>query len=118
MALHPAARSCSAAAMLDWADETVYYRLALGVVGALALLAYRWLRRGVRPSPLLVTVRDTVGVLAFGAAAVGTFALGVHALRVDDGPGQWLSATPIAAALAVAFGILLLRDLRTPDRIT
>jgi hypothetical protein len=109
------AHSCAAAAVGDWADEVVYYRLALGVLGLLALLAYRWVRRGVRSSAKLLTVRDTVGVTSFAAAAALTFGLGVDALVVGGGSGQWFSATPIALALAVAFAVLLLRDLRRPE---
>jgi len=111
----PAAHSCAAAAVGDWANEVVYYRIALGILGLLALAGYRWLRRGLRSSPMLMVVRDTVGVAAFAGAAAVTFGLGIDAVVVGGGAGQWFSATPIALVLAVAFAVLLLRDLRRPD---
>lgn len=113
----PGAHSCAAAAVGDWANEVVYYRIALGVLGVLALAGYRRLRRGVRPSPMLAVVRDTVGVAAFAGAAAVTFGLGVDAVAVGGGAGQWFSATPIAFVLAVIFAVLLLRDLRRPDAV-
>ena len=114
IALRPAA-SCHAAAVADWADETVYYRIAFGVLGVIALLVHRRLRRGgeAQPSRLVATVRDTVGLTAFSLAAAATLALGLRASERGGGAGQWLSATPVALACALAFAVLLTRDLRT-----
>jgi hypothetical protein len=111
LAAYPDAGNCRAAAIADWADETVFYRLALGVAGLLLLGAYRWLRRGDRPSRPLKTARDAVGLTAFGLAAAYTSAAAVDAAGTGSGVGQWLSALPVAAGLAGVFGVLLLRDL-------
>jgi hypothetical protein len=112
LAAYPHAADCHAAAVADWADETVYYRLAAGVVGALVLLGYRVLRRARPPMPALLTVRHAVGASAFGLAAAYTLVTGVDARRAGGGAGQWFSAAPVAAVAAVIFGVLLLRDLR------
>jgi hypothetical protein len=114
----PAARSCHQAAVTDWANETVAYRIALGVlgVGALTLLIVvrkRWTRAG-RWTTLPATVVDTIAVMAFGASGVWLAGLGLDAVVVASGhgAGQWLSAAPIALAAALVFGVRLLRDLR------
>lgn len=112
LAAYPHAGDCHAAAVADWADETVYYRLAAGILGVLLLIAYRWLRRGYQPPRALSTVRDAVGLTAFGLAAVYTSAAAVDAASGGSGVGQWLSATPVAAGVAGVFGVLLIRDLR------
>jgi hypothetical protein len=106
---------CSTAAVANWADETVYYRLAVGLLGLLALVAYLWLRRGRPVSQQIATVRDTIGATAFGVAAVVTLGLGVDSAVVGGGAGQWLSATVVALAAAVGFAVLLLRELRTAE---
>jgi hypothetical protein len=115
LALDPAAQTCHQAAVTDWADETVFYRLALGLVGALCVLAYYWFRRRASAGEVLPTaVTDTLAVALFGAAALGTLVLGLNAMLTSSGhgSGQWLSATPVALALAVVFGTRLLEDLR------
>jgi hypothetical protein len=112
LAAYPNAGTCRAAAVVDWADETVFYRLAVGVVGLLLLVAYRWLRHGSQPSQALSTVRDAVGLTAFALAAVYTSAAAVNAADTGSGTGQWLSAAPVAAGLAGVFAVLLVRDLR------
>ena len=103
--------SCRAAAVADWADETVYYRIAVGVLGVLALLVYRRLR--TRTTRAVATVRDAVGLTAFGLAMAATLVLGVDAARHGSGAGQWLSATVTALVGAGGFAVALGRDLRT-----
>jgi hypothetical protein len=114
--IHPGAASCKAAAIADWADEAVYYRIAFGVVGILAiLLAWLLVRRTTARQPLLdARVTDTIGVVAFTAAVVWTSGMGVDAVVVQSGrgSGQWFSAAPVALAGAVLFGLRLLRELR------
>jgi hypothetical protein len=113
LAVYPHAGNCHAAAVADWADETVYYRLAAGVLGVLLLAGYRVLRRRARPPlPALRTLRDAVGAAAFGLAAAYTLVTGINAAQVGGGVGQWFSAAPVATVGAAVFGVLLLRDLR------
>jgi hypothetical protein len=117
-ALDPAAQTCREAAVADWANETVFYRLALGIVGGVCLLAYFWLRRRTsapRHRDILpTTVINTLAVSFFGAAAAWTLVLGLDAVRISSGhgAGQWLSATPVALAAAAVFGVRLLGELR------
>jgi hypothetical protein len=113
LSLSPTSADCRSAAVADWANETVFYRLAVGIVGLALLLAYAWLRRGARPSRIITTVRDAVGLTAFGLAAIATLALGINAAVTGTGAGQWLSATPVALAGATAFAVPLLRHLRS-----
>jgi hypothetical protein len=114
LANDPGAGSCRNAAVADWADETVFYRIAVGLLGAVCLLVYLWLRRrgwSVLPS----AVSNTVALTLFAAAGVGTLAMGTDAFLVSagNGSGQWLSASAVALAAAAVFGRRVLRDLRT-----
>jgi hypothetical protein len=115
----PGAASCRTAAIDDWAAETVFYRLGLGLMGLIALVALKFVtaRRPniIRESRLMQVVTDTVAVTAFGAAGIGTLAFGLSAVATQSGHGfgQWLSAAPVALALAVIFGLRLVSDLRT-----
>jgi hypothetical protein len=110
-ALYTSAHSCRDAAVADWAEETVIYRVVFGVLGVLVLVAYRrWLsRRGPR-LPELLTIRDAVGMTAFSLAAIWTCALGFDRALNGGGAGQWFSATPIALTGAIGFAVLLARD--------
>lgn len=115
----PGASSCKAAATADWAAETIFYRIALGLVGVVALAAFALLRRRTRRVGSLTLPRivvDTIGATAFAVAAGWTFALGIDAIHVSSGHGwgQWLSATPVALAGAVLFAIRAVDDLRDP----
>lgn len=118
LAANPAAHGCREAAVADWASEAVSYRIAVGVLGALALLAFRWLRRRnlrhERATGLPPAVRDTIAFTLFAVAGVATLGLGVDALVISPGTGagQWLSAAPVALAAAVIFGRRLVRELR------
>lgn len=115
-----AAHNCAAAATADWAAETVFYRMAFGLLGVAALLTFRQVtRRGptlLTLSTLHPMVADTIAATAFGAAALWTLGLGVDAVAVasGNGAGQWFSATPVALIGAVYFGTRLIRTLRTP----
>jgi hypothetical protein len=121
MALHPAAADCRAAATADWANEVVFYRIVIGVLGALALLLLILARRrsntgtGMRllPSP----VANTIALTLFGLAGIWTLGMGLDAVAVSagDGSGQWLSAAPVALLAAGYYGARLLRDLREPS---
>ncbi len=116
--MYPHAGSCARAALADWANEIVAYRLALGIIG-LAALACLWLARrhwlpAHRWAPLPPTVVDTIATTVFGMSGVWLAGLGVDAWAVSagDGSGQWLSAAPVALVAAAVFGARLLRDLR------
>ena len=113
LALNPTAGSCRSAAVADWANETVYYRLALGVVGLLVLAVGHWLRRGRPTSRLAAMIRDTVGFAAFALGAVGTLLLGIDSAVRGTGAGQWFTGLVVAAPAAGVFALLLLRDLRS-----
>jgi hypothetical protein len=114
LSLSPSATSCRAAAIADWADETVAYRIAVGLLGLLVLAAYvllrRRLRHRARPPVLLL---DAVAATAFGLAGAVTLVLAVNAITAagGDGAGQWLSASIVAVPAAVWAGRRLLRDL-------
>lgn len=124
LAADPGAHSCRDAALSDWAAETVYYRLAAGIVGVVALAVYLLLRdrlgrRGWWTS-LPPTVTDTIAMTVFGVAGCWTLALGLDAAvrSSGHGSGQWLSAAPVALAAAAVFAWRLLRQLRTePMRV-
>ncbi|MDQ2747943.1 MAG: hypothetical protein M3Y44_00160 [Actinomycetota bacterium] len=114
----PGAHSCREAALSDWAAETVGYRIALGVLGLLVLLAIRTLRRrGSSPNrwaTLPPVVSDTIAVTAFGAAGCGTLGLGVDAVvgASGRGSGQWFSAAAVALVAAAVYAARLVRALR------
>ena len=112
LTLDPLAGSCRAAAVADWADETVYYRLAVGVLGLLVLAVGYWLRRGRPTARLAATVRDAVGLAAFALGAAGTLLLGIESAVRGTGAGQWLTGAAVAVPAAGVFAVLLLRDLR------
>ena len=109
--------SCRAAAISDWANETVSYRIALGVLGAIALAIYFVLSRrlGSRPG-LAPVVTESIATTLFVFAAVATLGLGIDSIVINSGSGagQWLSATPVAVAAAAVFGTRLVRRLREP----
>jgi hypothetical protein len=105
----------------DWAAETVFYRLALGLLGAAALGMFVVVRRRLGQPGLLAslpsTVVDTVAVTLFGASGVWLLGMGVDAVVVASGhgAGQWLSAAPVALSLAAVFALRLIHDLRAPS---
>ena len=114
----PRAHSCAQAAVADWSFEVIASRVAVGVLGGAAILAFLWLRRRwskdnrwvVLPSMVVNTIAMTV----FGLSGIWLLGLGIDAIIVSSGhgAGQWLSAGPIAMAAAIVFGLRLLADLR------
>ncbi len=111
----PTAGSCRDAAIADWADEVVGYRVAVGVLGVLALIAYRLLRRrGWLADGLPRAVSDTVAVTGFAVGALLTLVLGWNAVATagGHGSGQWFSATIVALTAAMIFTLRLVSDLR------
>jgi uncharacterized membrane protein SirB2 len=118
LGLDPSAHTCRAAATADWVNEVIWYRLALGLLGVVALAVFVMARRRSRRvrgwSLLPPAVSDTIAATAFCIAGVWTLGLGVDAIAVSsgDGSGQWLSAAVVALVAAVVFGVRLIRDLR------
>lgn len=108
---------CRAAALSDWAFETIWYRIAFGVFGAAALLSYRWLakRRSWRGG-LSPVVNETIAITLFLCAAIWTLGMGIDATVVSagHGSGQWFSATLIAAVAASILARRLTTRLRDP----
>jgi hypothetical protein len=120
LAANPSARTCQEAATLDWADETVAYRVIVGLLGAAAFAAFmlmrrRWRHHG-RWAQLPPVVVDTAATLLFGLSGLWLLGLGVDAVvsASGHGAGQWLSAAPVALVVGGAFAVRLLRDLRRP----
>lgn len=107
---------CRQAAISDWATETIWYRIALGLIGVVAVMAYRAARRRRAPAGLAPVVTESIGATLFVCAAAATLALGVDSFVTTSGSGagQWLSATPVAIAAAAIFGSRLTRRLREP----
>jgi hypothetical protein len=118
LGLDPAAHTCRAAATADWVNEVIWYRLALGLLGAVALIVFAMARRRsttIRGWSLLPpAISDTIAATLFGIGGLWTLGLGMEAIARSsgDGSGQWLSAAIVAAIAAGIFGIRLVRDLR------
>jgi hypothetical protein len=115
----PGAGSCRAAAINDWAAETVFYRTALGLLGVLLLLGLRWVeRRRTAVRGLDPLVSDTIAGTIFGVAGAWTLALGLDAIVTDSGrgSGQWFSAGLVSlGAFGYYAGRLLSRLRRRPS---
>jgi hypothetical protein len=122
LAADPHAVSCRAAALSDWATETVYYRIAAGILGGLTLIVLAVLRRrgpAWRRVVLLPALTvDTAAFILFLLTGVWTLGTGIDAVLVagGDGSGQWFSAAPVALGAAAWFGWRMVRDLRGPAR--
>jgi hypothetical protein len=112
----PHSTTCAAAAVSDWSFEVIWYRIALGVLGILALVVARRVLGGRAGRLLPRQVNDTIAVTLFLAAAVVMTALGVDAIvtSAGRGSGQWLSAAPVALAAAALYGARLTGTLRRP----
>ena len=114
--LYPHAQSCRQAALNDWTGETIFYRIGLGVAGAIAVGLLLLARRHTparRWVPLPGPVVDTIATTAFGITGIWLAGLGIDALAVNSGhgAGQWLSAAPVALITALMFGVRLVRNL-------
>lgn len=115
LAGEPAATSCRDAVLGDWTAEIIGSRLLVGILGLLALLAHRALRRrGWLPAGLPGAVDDGVAVTGFAVGALLTLALGGDALvrAAGHGSGQWFSAAAVSLAAVAIFGRRFVADLR------
>lgn len=119
-ALAPSENSCRAAAARHHTNEVETFRVAVGVMGLLALGVWVFFRRrwqagpatGALPSALVPGIGTSVfGVASLALASQAMQSIGWHATA---GLGQWLSAAVVTAAVALAFGLKLLRSLRLP----
>jgi hypothetical protein len=114
--LDSGAASCRDAAVADWTNEVVWYRIVVGLLGAVALAGYFVIRRRWQHRQQWITlpsaISNTIAVTLFGAAGIWTLAMGIDAVATASGhgSGQWLSAAPVALAAAAVFAIRLLRD--------
>jgi hypothetical protein len=121
LGLDRSAHTCRAAATADWVNEVIWYRLALGLLGAVALAIFVMARRRSSRvhgwSLLPPAISDTIAATLFCAGGVWTLGLGINAIAVSsgDGSGQWLSAAVIAMIAAGVFGVRLIRDIRPAD---
>jgi hypothetical protein len=122
LGLNPSAGTCRAAATADWVNEVIWYRLALGVLGALALAVFIIVRRRstrVHEWTLLpAAISDTIAATLFCVGGVWTLGRGIDAIAVSsgDGSGQWLSAAVVAMVAAGIFAVRLIHDLQpTPS---
>jgi hypothetical protein len=119
----PHAHSCAQAALSDWTSEIIGYRVALGILGALALVALSITRRRslrLRAwSPLPDVVVDTIATTIFGVAGLWLTGLGIDALGFQNGHGAgfWLSGAPVALAAAVVFGRRVTQDMEPAGRL-
>lgn len=102
----PNARTCTEAAAIHHFTEVVWYRVVAGVLGALGLVAWRWVRRRRGPSTLQPqSLVPTVGCVLFGTAAVVLLGQGVDLwwLKPDGGGGALLSGGIVSLAVAAWF---------------
>jgi hypothetical protein len=122
LGLDPSAHTCRAAATADWVYEVIWYRLALGLLGAVALAVFLAARQRSRRmhdwSLLPPAISDTIAATVFCIGGVWTLGLGIDAIAVSsgDGSGQWLSAAVVALIATAIFGVRLIRDLRPTPR--
>lgn len=115
----PSTHSCYHAALADWAGETVANRALLGILGAIAIGTFLWLRRRWSGRHLATglprAMVNAIGLTIFSAASLGLTARGINSIVVhtsSTGAGQDLGTAPVLLILAAVFGLRLLQDLR------
>jgi hypothetical protein len=119
----PDATSCEQAAVAHHFGETVDYRVTAGILGLIVACGYLVLRRKLHEPPegwnatLPKGFEATVGSAVFGLAAAGLLLAGASqlALGLRAGAGAPLSGGVIALAVAIAYGLSLLRALSDPE---
>jgi len=119
-ALAPGATSCRDAAARHHTDEVETFRLATGMLGLVGLGSWALVRRRWRTTPasgvLPPALVPAVGASVFGVASLALASQAMQSIgwHSTAGLGQWLSACVVSAAVAAAFGVTLVRALRTP----
>lgn len=109
LAVQPGAHTCARAALLEGRDDAIFQRLLAGILGL--LLVAGWLAwRRLRPShgtrfPLPSWVTPSIGVTAFGAAALVLAGYGLDRARIGSGSGEWFAAAVPALLVAVGYAL-------------
>jgi hypothetical protein len=115
--LVPEATSCGQAAAIHHYGEVVEYRIAVGIAGLGALLAWRTLRRRwpVTTSGLVLppALAPALAMALFAMASILLAVQAANALTIgrNAGAGQWLSAAVVSLIGAVASGGSVVRSL-------
>jgi hypothetical protein len=113
LADNPGAHTCAQAAVLEGSVDAVTFRLAVGILGLILLLAYSLAPRGRSRHVLPDGFVPTIAVSLFGAAGLGLAVLataGGQRVRVV-GPGWYLSGALVALIMAAAYALQLNRTL-------
>jgi hypothetical protein len=114
---HPEASDCRAAAAMHHFDEVVEYRLAVGILGLLALGTVLGVRRRFAwladHGALPPSFSATVGAALFGMAALVLLGPGLLDLVFGppDGAGQLLSGGLVSLIVFVGYTTVLFRTL-------
>ncbi len=113
---HARALSCAQAAAAHHFDEVVLYRVAVGALGLLVLLAAWLVRSRLRRRDALTPLPDgfvaTIGTTLFGLAGALLLVQGVdQAILGNQGWGQYLSGAIASVMVAIAFLRSLYRTL-------
>ena len=113
--IHPTAKSCAQAALLEGRDDALVQRFALGALGLFMLAAASgWQRRrGVRCPRELRFAVVLVAATVFGIAGITLTGYGIDRAVQNTGAGQWLSAGAVALTVATAYLIALSRYITT-----
>jgi hypothetical protein len=111
----PSGSSCAEAAALHHADETVTYRVAAGVLGAILFAAWFFARRrgAARGDGLPPGLLAASGATLFGVVGLALLAQGLELLVLGPatGEGADLSAGIVSLVVAGIFGMSLFRTL-------
>ena len=118
LAIHPAATSCTQAAMLENSQDAVTLRLLAGLLGTgLTALAWAW-RRAARIDGSMIALRDAVvgamAALVFGATSVLLTGLSADLVfqHGSGGSGFYLTGAIASALGAICCGLWSYRNLR------
>jgi hypothetical protein len=116
----PAAHTCVTAMTYDHVGDIVLQGIAAAILGLLALLAFRVMRRRWQDRSTLTSLpvgsAEAVGViLAIGVAVTGLgMAVDIENVHRGQGVGQPISIAVAAVGAAAFFALRLYRAVRTP----
>jgi hypothetical protein len=117
----PSAHNCISAMTYDHVGEVVLNSFAAGVLGAIVLSAYVWMRRRWQDRGTLTALpigsAEAVGAILALIVAIGTAGRGINLELVQhgQGAGEMFSLT-VGALVAAAFFIFRLGRLSLPRR--